>query len=129
MQIYLYNCYNIGLMSSRVFVMPGIFLLFIGGFFHKTPSRLASSLVSLGIFILSSGLAMYTLAKSIIRARARQCERVLQVVLDLVGKIFILLHNTNERLWRHWYCLFWICEKGTISPCHFYKMKRMRAHV
>jgi len=62
----------------------GIFLLFIGGFFHKTPSRLASSLVSLGIFILSSGLAMYTLAKSIIRARARQCERVLQVVLDLV---------------------------------------------
>jgi len=62
----------------------GIFLLFIGGFFHKTPSRLASTLVSLGIFILSCGLAMYTLAKSIIRARARQCERVLQVVLDLV---------------------------------------------
>lgn len=62
----------------------GIFLLFLGGFFHKSPSGLASSLVSLGIFILSTGLAMYTLAKSIIKARARQCQRVLQVVLDLV---------------------------------------------
>lgn len=55
----------------------------MGGFFHKTPSRLASSLVSLGIFLLSGGLAMYALAKSIIRARAQQCERVLQVVVDL----------------------------------------------
>jgi len=56
----------------------------MGGFFYKTPSRLASSLVSLGIFLLSGGLAMYALAKSIIRARAQQCERVLQVVVDLV---------------------------------------------
>jgi len=62
----------------------GIFLLIIGGFFHKSPSGMASSLVSMGIFILSTGLAMYTLAKSIITARARQCQRVLQVVLDLV---------------------------------------------
>lgn len=69
---------------SVAFIHIGIFLLFVGGFFHKTPSGLASSLVSLGIFILSCGLAMYTLAKTIIRNRARQCQRVLQVVLDLV---------------------------------------------
>lgn len=69
---------------SVAFIHIGIFLLFIGGFFHKAPSGLASSLVSLGIFILSCGLAMYTLAKSIITARARQCQRVLQVVLDFV---------------------------------------------
>ena len=38
---------------------------------------------------------MYTLAKSIIKARARQCQRVLQVVLDLVGKLWEKLDSRD----------------------------------